>query len=416
MKKESFFYNVTAIGILQIANNIQLLLIPYLSRVFGPEVLGQVTFAQLWATYCILLMDYGFSWTATKRISIHRYDLAEVSKIFWSVWAAQLFILSMITLIAFGILLILELQLSQVAFYAGAFLMVVGNFFFPLWLFQGLERLKDIAYLSLFIRLISLVPIFYLVNQKSDATNYLFINGVASLLMGAFCFYIIFKNKLVSFVKPTLKNVFNELSKSFSLFISKIAITSYTDLIPFILGSIAGDLTLGLFTVANKIRTAIQFLYTPILQALFPRAAYLFANDLVSAKRMNIYSLIFVSSITFFIGLVLFVFAERVVFLIAGKGFEGAIPILRWISFLPFLIGMSNIFAFQIMLPNHMNRLFNLILGFAALIGISLVYPLVRKNLGIGAAQTMLITEIFVTFSMATAIYIYKNKIYFSGN
>ena len=415
-KAVSLFQSISAIGLIQIANNIQLVLIPYLSRVFGPEILGQVTFAQLLATYCILFIDYGFSWSATKRISIHRHDLREISKIFWSVWAAQLFLLIVVMLIGFAVSLILELKISALVFYASAFLMVVGNLLFPSWLFQGLERLKDVAYLNFLIKLIFLLPVFYFINYKTDAIYLFLINGTASIFVGIFCLYIINKKRLVIFVRPTFVSIFNELGKTFSLFMSKIAITSYTDLIPLVLGSICGDAILGLFTVANKIRTAIQFLYTPILQALFPRASFLFANDIASAKKMNIYSLIFVSSVTFTLGGFLFLFADSIVILIAGKGFEGSVPILKWVSFLPFLIGVSNIFAFQILLPNHMNNSLNLILGLAAFIGICLVFPLTQKNLGVGAAQTMLITEIFVTLSMAAIIFVSKNKIYHLPN
>ncbi len=74
--------NIMALGVVQLSNYaIPLITLPYLTRVLGPEAYGKVAFAQVLMAYFILLTDYGFSWSATRKISAHRAERAYISEV-----------------------------------------------------------------------------------------------------------------------------------------------------------------------------------------------------------------------------------------------------------------------------------------------------------------------------------------------
>ena len=108
----------------------------------------------------------------------------------------------------------------------------------------------------------------------------------------------------------------------------------------------------------------------------------------------------------------LWVLAPWLVVVLGGEQFSYASNVLRWLSPLPLVIGLSNVFGVQVMLPNKLNKVFNRILVSASALSLVLVWPMSRNFGAVGAAQTWLAVEVFVTLSMGG--YIWKRG-YFRG-
>jgi PST family polysaccharide transporter len=96
-----------------------------------------------------MLTDYGFSLSATQEISVHRDDPQKVSEVFSSVMLLKFLLL----LLSFALLSLVVLAVPRLradwAVYYLSFGNVVGMWLFPIWLFQGLERMKYIPMLSI---------------------------------------------------------------------------------------------------------------------------------------------------------------------------------------------------------------------------------------------------------------------------
>ncbi|MDH7475801.1 MAG: oligosaccharide flippase family protein, partial [Anaerolineae bacterium] len=73
--------NVLSLYALQFANYVlPLIAVPYLVRVLGPEKFGAVAFGQSLMMYFVLMVNYGFDWSATRTISVQRDNLYQVSR------------------------------------------------------------------------------------------------------------------------------------------------------------------------------------------------------------------------------------------------------------------------------------------------------------------------------------------------
>ncbi len=103
---------------------------------------------------------------------------------------------------------------------------------------------------------------------------------------------------------------------------------------------------------------------------------------------------------SFILSLVLFIFAEEVVWLLLGNGYDQSILMLRIMSFLPFIISLSNIFGVQTMLTFGMQSIFSKILVTAAILNIVAVLPFIYFYQAIGASSVILFVEIYVTVLM----------------
>lgn len=398
--------NIAALGVVQISNYvIPFITLPYLTRVLGPVAYGKVVFAQVVMTYFVMLVDYGFSWSATRKIAANRSDSVFVSRVFVGTWLAQWLLVALAAASAAALVAFSPRLESDAVLYAAAFTAVLGNVLFPIWFLQGLERLQAVAAIQVVSRALALLPIFTLVTSPRDTVLFLLISGGGTMLGGLLALYWMHRNRLVDWCWPGWHAVFDELKEGLSLFGSRVSISFYTTFVPLALGWIAGPVAVGNFQVADKVRSAAQGLLSPISQALYPRMSALFKADKEAALALGQRSAVVIAVLAGFGGLLLFLLSPWVVSLLAGSQFPAAVTVLRWLAFVPLIVGLSNMFGVQIMLPNQMNKAFNVILVGAAALGVLVVIPLVHTFQVDGAAAAVLFIELFVTVAMGVLLW-----------
>jgi len=198
-----------------------------------------------------------------------------------------------------------------------------------------------------------------------------------------------------------------------ALFGSRVAISLYTTLVPLVLGWVAGPVALAHFNLADKLRSAAQSLLAPLSQALFPRMSYLVHYNGQAAYTLIKRSGFVVIIVAGTASAALWVLAGWLVLLLGGSEFAPAADVLRWLAPLPLVIGLSNILGVQIMLPHGLKRPFNAVLLSAAVVCLALIGPMASYFQAVGAAQTMLAVEVWVTAAMATSLW---QRGYFSSS
>jgi PST family polysaccharide transporter len=398
--------NIAALGAVQISNYIiPLITIPYLTRVLEAEAFGKVTFAQVVMTYFVLLVDYGFSWSATRKVSAQRADRDALSRTFAATWAAQWLLVIVAALVATTAVLLTDRLRPDALLYAAAFSTVIGTALFPIWFLQGLERLQVVAALQLITRTLALIPIFLFIHQPQDAVWVLLIQGSGVILGGVLALYWMRRESLITWRLPSWADTLGALREGGALFGSRAAISLYTTLVPLVLGWVTGPAALAYFNLADKLRSAAQSLLSPLSQALFPRM-----NHLVQSNGHAAYALIQRSALGVLIvagsaSMAVWFLADWLVLLLGGRDFLPAVEVLRWLAPLPLVITLSNILGVQIMLPHGLNRAFNAILISAAAASLVLIGPMSSHFQAVGAAQTILAVEIWVTGAMAVFLW-----------
>ena len=76
------FNNLTALGLVQVTNNIlPLITLPYLILILGVELYGKLIFVQTVIIYLMLITDYSFNLSATQDISINRNDKFKIAEV-----------------------------------------------------------------------------------------------------------------------------------------------------------------------------------------------------------------------------------------------------------------------------------------------------------------------------------------------
>lgn len=398
--------NMASLFTLQGANYLlPLVTLPYLVRVLGPEKFGLIAFSQAFIQYFVVATDYGFNLSATREIAVHRDNPEKLGEIVSAVLTIK------VALFLAGALILAALVASIPTFHAHwtlyliVYLTVMGATFFPTWLFQGLERMKDITWMNMGARLITTACIFIFVQNTHD---YLIAAGIQSVpvLLAAIPAWLVLRRKQdISWRIPSRESLHNQLNSGWHVFLSTAAINVYTSSNAFVLGLIAGPVAVGYFSAANKVVQAVQGLLTPVTQTLYPHISTLAAQSHEAALAFirRILPYIAVVGLVFSSGLL--VAAAPIVHLVLGDQYDASIPILQWLALLPFVIALSNVYGIQTMLTLGMNQTFSRILIASAALNALLIFPLSWRYAGMGAAMSMLITEIFVTVTMAVVLH-----------
>lgn len=412
--KKRLISNFFSLSSVEVANYIfPLITLPYLVRVLGPEKFGLIAFASAFVQYFVLITDYGFNLSATRNISIHRNDIEKISRIFSSVILIKfcLMLLSFVILSAL-VFSIPKFRADWVLYYC-CFGFVIGNILFPIWLFQGMERMKFIALLNFIAKTIFLAAIFVFVKKQADYFYVPLLAAIGGIVAGVLSIGIAVKRFRVHLKPVSVADVTHEFKEGWHIFISTTAISLYTTSNTVILGLLTNNMIVGYYSAAERIIRSSQRLLNPISQTIYPHISKLVTDSRERSVHFIKKALLIIGGGSFAISLSIFVLSGPIVRILLGTQFTESNIVLRILAFLPFIIALSNIFGIQTMITFNMKEAFSKILIAAGFINIPLTLILVPFFKHIGLAVAVLTTESFVTLMMF--LYLHKKGILKAG-
>jgi len=345
-EKKRLISNFLSLGILQGTNFIlPLLTLPYLVRTLETDKFGLVMFAQAFIMYFTIFIDYGFNLSATREISIVRFDTQKISELFSAIITIKLYLLLFAFLFLIAIIFSFDKFEKNWLIYILTFGMVIGQTIFPVWFFQGMEKMKYITILNIMAKLIFTIAIFVFVHKTTDYLYVPILNSFGFILAGILSLVIVFRNFNIHFIKPKKSLMIHLFKESTHLFISNISVTLFSVSNTFILGIFTNNDTVGIYASIEKVIVAIKNLYAPLYQALFPWLSQKSKKEIgVITKKMI--PMIFLLGFFFFI--LLFIFAENILNTLYHS------PVINQYASIFKLFSLISIFA-------SLNMLFNML-------------------------------------------------------
>ena len=391
----NFFY----LSLLQVANSIlPFLIIPHLVQVIGYDKVGIVFMAQALMSYLLILTDYGFNLTATKFISVNRHSKTRLQYIYNAVLSTKL----LLAIVAFLLLLILvwifPVFREEKSLFLLSYFLVVGNTFFPVWFFQGIEEMKYISLMNFISRLFFMFSIFYFVTTKSDYVKVNFLSGMGSLISCAIAYVVIAR-------KYTIKSRFSkryvklQLNEGWHIFISNLAVNVYMYSNIFILGLFANKTVLGYFGIADKCIQGLRQILVVFYQAIYPKACHFAkaSHRLLIGFYQRVFSVFLLFIIVACISI--FILAPFVVYLLTKSHEPQVILLLRTMCVIPFIVAL-NIPCNQSVIIYQIKKGYSVVLISGAVINVLSNIFLAKAFSAFGTVGAIYITELFITISL----------------
>lgn len=312
---------------------VPLITLPYTIRVVGLANYGILALGLSLATYFGALIQYGFTVTAVRDIAKNRDNASELCRIY-STTATATLTLAVVNCIAFTCLIIATPKFNQHAeIYFFSFFLISMQALFPVWFFQGMEKMRYITYINLLSRLILVSGLFIFVTEESDYPLVPLISALATLTSVVAATLIIRYHFKLIFIFPEWQRLKQAFIDGRHAFISQLAPNLYNNSSTFLLGYFFPSQVVGSFSAATR------------LIDIFNAPAYIISNTFLPYLSRNIkkhvaFQKIMVTA-SLSLTLLLFVFSNELVSLIFSSE---NIEVSRYVRYLAASVFFSSLF------------------------------------------------------------------------
>ena len=401
MKKS--LINLLSFYIIYIANFfLPLLTLPLLSRALKPNSFGQLMVSLALLGWIALVVEYGFSLSATKSISEFKNNSFERSKIIAGVFGSQI-------ILSFGIfILILLIFIIPYDVFVNRNLLIViflcgiAQGCIPFWYFSGIESMIKISLTFFTLKIISTIITIIFVTSPEKAWLVLVFNLIVSLMVSTYFISQIFKAEKLP--KINFNDSIKILNTGKQMFLFRLISSFYTSFNIPMLSLIVPSQEVAFYSGAERLMRVPLGIMDPISRVFYPKISHYFSEKSPAGEKLFKYSLILNSLLGCFFSLVVFLFAPFFVTIILGETFSKSQEILRILSLNILFISISNILGTQWMILKNLDRAFNSIIVVGAITNVSLSIYLSKTLGSTGAAISVTISEFLVVFLMALSI------------
>lgn len=345
-KYKQVIENFFSLSVLNAVNIVlQLITLPYILSIVGKANYGIYSYVFMVVQYIILFSTYGFNFSATKKISLLRDDNAAVTSIYNAVIGCKMLIA--IVLVVAVVLCsgwVFEEEIGFVMFLLGIG-MIVGDILNPVWLFQGMEKMKFMTLVNSSSKIIFTVLVFFVVRSVDDFYLLILLNSCGYLLAGILSVFLAYKQFNVRLGVPHFGDMIAQFKDGGAMFGSTFGMNLYRNAHVLILKHFASNEAVGLFSAAEKVIHGFQSVIQPAAQALFPHMSLKF-KDKNTKERLSLMKKVMMPLVGLSIVAALFVyiFAPWISDILCGKDFRECIPLIRIMS-LVIIFGEVNCIA-----------------------------------------------------------------------
>lgn len=399
-ENKTLFSNFTSLAIVQAANYIlPLINFPYLTRVLGVEKLGYVYYAQALIFYLNIFTDYGFNYTSVRDLSVNANNREKVQRIINSTLSTKIILLCVSFVLLFSATMLIPKFREEQELLLLSFFMIAGQAFSPVWFFQGIQKMRYITYFSVSSKLLFTLLIFILIKQPGDYryVNLMFATG--DIIIDIVALYVIFIKFGYKFTF-VINDFTTQLKNGWRYFAANISTCIYRNSNLVILGFWASPVIIGYYSIADKIFFALRQLVQTAFQSIYPHVCRLAGESheklKVFFKKVTVLVFLSFSSV----GLLIFIFAEQIIYVISGIDLPVSVTILKLFAFVPLIIAL-NIPSQQVMLAYNLQKNYLKILFAGSVFNISLNLILAHQYSWKGTVTSVIVTELFITTGLA---------------
>ena len=403
--KGTVFKNYLYLLMIQGANFIlPLITIPYLVRTLGINKFGIVMVAQSFAILLTIITEFGLDLSATRQVALIKNDKKKVSQYFFDVFFLKMVLVIIAFIILVFFIFFVDKFSREYLVYFFSFGMVFGQAIFPAFFFRGIEEMRIITIINVLAKVIFTISVFVIIKNQEDYHYVPILNGLGFILSGFLGF--IFSLKYVSLKKPIFNKTISIAKESFSLFLSNMAVSFYTNINTLIVGVFISDTLAGVYSSMEKLVVATKSMYVPLYQALFPNLVVKDKKTIVSIiNKMKYY----MGGFGVIISCIIFLFAADILKLIYNDELITSYYIIFQILGLIGFLSSLNMLYVSLFFPAI--KAFNQrlkILSMGGVFNVILVITLVQYYSIYGVAISATVSELFI---LIVAFYLYRKKV-----
>ncbi len=235
--------------------------LPYIIRTVGIERYGMVAFAYSIISYFSIFINFGLDISSVKDVAVLRENKRELHSLVSSVLIIKLVLLLLsFVVLLFGITFI-PVFAEYKTLLLFSFIACLSEILYPIWYFQGIEKMKYISLVSSSSILLYTISVFVFVHDKDDYVLVPLLQSLSRIAVGIFGFICLIKVEGVRFSFPPLQHTIQVFKNAVPFFLSRVSVIYNSNLAKTISGLFLSMESVAAFDIAQKVS---QFVLVPI--------------------------------------------------------------------------------------------------------------------------------------------------------
>lgn len=379
----------------------------YLISVIGVSNFGEISFAQAFIGYFIIIIDYGFNITATRNIAQCKDNKKSISLIFSNTFYAKIFLLFLCSIVLIILIYSVPKFQNDMNIYMLFWGMILGSCLFPQWFFQGIQKMGYITVVNAIIKILLLLSVFLFVSKENDYIYVPLIYSISYIIPGLYALFLVNKYCNINFV-INIRGIILSLKDGFYIFTSSAVSTVLNGSTIFIMGFIVSNTMVGYYSGYDKLIKACLLLFASITTAIYPHVSILINENRKKGiryiKKAGLYTLL----LAIFVALTINLFSDTIVTILFTESFLKYRLVLLILSIWLIFGVLNNFIGIQYLTCIGHSRIYALSLLTVGILTIPLIIGLTRQYSCYGTALSILIGEITLTIIMLGNIVIRK--------
>lgn len=395
--KHNYIYNLTyQIFILLVP----FITTPYLSRVLGADGVGLNSYTNSIVTYFVLIAVLGTSDYGQREIAYRQDGVKERSRMFWEVFILR----GLTSLASLGMFLLVTWDSDYRLLYFLQSVNIISVMVDISWFFQGMEEFGKIAVRNIIVKILNISVIFAMVKTSNDLPMY-----IASISISALVGHVSIWSMLPQYIcSIPLKEIkpFRNIKRVMQLFLPQIAIQVSAVMDKTMLGMITGsEFENGYYEQADRIEKLCLTIVSSLGIVMIPRISYVVSkrqSEMLDYYIYRSYRFVWFIALPLTFGLI--GIADQFVPWFFGMGYEKTIILIRIVSVLLCIVGVSSVTGVQYLIPSGKQNQFTLSVVLGMVVNFCMNALLIRNYLSIGAAAATVAGELAVTISQLVMV------------
>ncbi len=265
------FKNFSYLSLLRAFNVLsQYLLVSFLVRTLGTETYGVFVWAFSIIQYLIIIINFGFNTYAAKYVAEKKDDQFELNRIFSAIMAIKLSLFILIAFLFFLSIHFIETFNSNKSLFLILLGFGLGEALFPIWLFQGKEKLDIPTKIVFSFKFLLVGLTFLLISSPHHLLRYALLLSGSQLLIGIAGFYTALNKLNISLVRTTSNYIWEKMKEGFMFFVGSLFSRTFNLAVIFLVGIWFAMEDVASFDISFKIIAAFQLPFETLSMVLFP--------------------------------------------------------------------------------------------------------------------------------------------------
>lgn len=386
--------NMSALLVVQLISYlVPLLQIPYLTRTLGVDLYGVYAYSLVLVQLANLVVDFGFNLYYPQLIATGRNNKQQLGRLMYSCIVIKTLLLIPVIFLYILLFLTNSNYNDFSLFFLMSFLVVIGNSFTFVWLFQGLEKLYLYSRVIIVTKLLFLLVIFLIVRDESDFIKLSMVSAAQQLIVMLYCIYwFTFKLK-ITIRKVKWKVIKIIMLKSFDFFFSRAFVAIYTSGCGLLIGYLGTSSQMAMFSAAEQLYKSAQQVFNPVSQALYP---YMVRTKNYSVFFKLLYACLAVCLLGCTIG---WIWGQYIINILYGMHFSDSNVILEILLFALIFNTMGVLLGYPALVPLGLANIANRSVIYAGGIQLFLFFFISlqpKQYLPVYVAWSIVLSELFV--------------------